>query len=278
MWTAAAPIASLTMAEEESEAKKAGRRALRTARAQLVQRAIEQLQQRDPELVARLATPEADARKRLAAVEVMLERSVARKPSLLAQVGLSAIQALQAGVEEAAEEQSDQQSLARAHGTSVDLAVAFTDLEGFTEFTATHGDEAASRLLAEHHRIVTPIIRGRGGRVVKRLGDGLLLTFHAPEAAALACLELVDAQPAPLRLRAGVHVGRVLVTDDDVIGHVVNLAARVAEVAGGAEVLATRDLCRAIGDSLPNVTCGELRSEQFKGIKSETGVCSLAWA
>ena len=266
------------MSEEESEAKRVGRRAVRAARAQLVQRAIEQLQQRDPELVAKLTAPDADARKRLSAVEVLLERSVERRPSLLAQVGLSAIQALQAGVEEAADEQDAERSLVRAQGTNVDLAVAFTDLEGFTEFTATNGDDAASRLLSEHHRIVTPIIRGRGGRIVKRLGDGLLLTFAAPEAAALACLELVDAQPEPLRLRAGLHVGRVVVTDDDVIGHVVNLAARVAEIAGGAEVLATKEVCAAIGDALPSIAFGEPRSEQFKGIKSETDVCSLAWA
>ena len=40
-------------------------------------------------------------------------------------------------------------------------------------------------------------------------GDGLLLTFPEPEAAVLCCLELVEAAPAPLRLRAGVHLGDV---------------------------------------------------------------------
>ena len=52
------------------------------------------------------------------------------------------------------------------------LAVMFTDLEGFTRYTARRGDDAAAALLTEHNRIVGPIIRSRGGRVVKRLGDG----------------------------------------------------------------------------------------------------------
>src|SRR5439155_20832638 len=114
-------------------------------------------------------------------------------------------------------------------GVATELTVAFTDLEGFTAYTANEGDEAASRLLAEHHREVGPIVRSRGGKVAKRLGDGLLLTFPEPAAAVIACVELVGAEPAPLRLRAGIHLGDVVVTRDDVIGHVVNVAARVAE-------------------------------------------------
>ena len=112
-----------------------------------------------------------------------------------------------------------------ASGAPVELTVAFTDLEDFTTYTEAEGDDAARRLLIGHHRESGPIVRSRGGRVLKLLGDGLMLTFPAPEAAVLACLELGEA--APLPLRAGIHRGKVLVTGDDVIGRVVNLAARV---------------------------------------------------
>ena len=106
----------------------------------------------------------------------------------------------------------------------IELTVAFTDLADFTTFTEAEGDDAASRLLIGHHRESATIVRSRGGRVLKRLGDGLMLTFPEPEAAVLACLELREA--APLQLRAGIHGGQVLVTGEDVVGHVVNLAAR----------------------------------------------------
>ena len=46
-------------------------------------------------------------------------------------------------------------------------------------------------------------------------------------------------RPGPLRLRAGVNWGEAVVTRDDVIGHLVNVAARVTETAKGGEVLVT---------------------------------------
>ena len=122
-------------------------------------------------------------------------------------------------------------------GAPIELTVAFTDLEDFTTYTEAEGDNAASRLLIGHHRESEPIVRSRGGRVLKRLGDGLMLTFPEPEAAVLACLDLREA--APLRLRAGIHGGKVLVAGDDVIGHVVNLAARVTASAAGGELVVT---------------------------------------
>jgi adenylate cyclase len=255
--------------EEESPAKRAGRKAVKEARKRLLQRALEGVNPRDRETLARLAAPGPQGRAaQLRAVEELLERAVERHPSMLGTVGLSAIQALAGAAEEAAEE--------TALGTSRPLTVVFTDLEGFTEWTAREGDGAASRLLAEHHAAVDPVIAGRGGRLVKRLGDGLLLTFPQPAAAVLACLELVDVQPAPLRLRAGLHTGQVVETRDDVIGHVVNLAARVAEAAEGSEVLVTADVTSAV--DLPNVRFGDTRAERFKGIEEPISICSARWA
>jgi len=198
-------------------------------------------------------------------VERLLERSVERRPSLLSRLGLSTIQVLSTP----SEDQEDALP-------PMALVVAFTDLEGFTRFTSTEGDEAASHLLAEHHKRVGPIVRSRGGRVVKRLGDGLLLTFSEPMAGVLACIELVEAQPDPLRLRAGLHFGEVVTTRDDVIGHVVNVAARVAESAKGGEVLATVDVRQQVGDALPHVQFGRARRRYFKGIDEAVSVCPVS--
>lgn len=75
-----------------------------------------------------------------------------------------------------------------AGSAPVELTVAFTDLEDFTTYTQANGDDAARRLLIGHHRESERIVRGRGGRVLKPTGDGLMLSFPAPEAAVLACL------------------------------------------------------------------------------------------
>lgn len=256
-----------------------GQRTVATWRRNLAQR-VADLLQRDPDRLAHavevglirrewLASPGDAALSTATPVEVVeryLQGSVERRPSLLASLGLTAIQVLSSGAEDYAGE-----------GSSEPLAVAFTDLENFTAFTSREGDEAASRLLADHHRAVGPLVRSRGGKVAKRLGDGLLLTFPEPEAAVLACLELVGANPEPLRLRAGVHMGDLVVTRDDVIGHVVNVAARVTESARGGEVLVTADVRTAVAE-LTSVRFGRYRRKSYKGVGEPVRISPVVWA
>jgi adenylate cyclase len=187
-------------------------------------------------------------------VQRFLERTAERRPSVMANLGLNALQAL---------------SLVRTdldEAPPSSLTVVFTDLEGFTSFTAKQGDEAAAALIADHSRVMGPIVRSRGGRIVKRLGDGLMLAFPAPEAAVLAALELVEATAGPLRLRAGLHLGEAVVSHDDVMGHVVNVAARITEAAKGGAVLASVDIREAVAP-MAGVRFGRARRTKLKGVE-----------
>jgi adenylate cyclase len=195
-------------------------------------------------------------------VQRFLERSVERRPSALGSIGLNALQLL--AYEHPVEGRLDTQP----------VAIVFTDLEGFTQHTARHGDEAAIDLLAEHHRAIGPIVRSRGGKVVKRIGDGLMLSFPSSESAVFAALELMEVPPAPLRLRAGVHCGEAVVTADDLIGHDVNVAARVAAAARGGQVLATVAVREAVGQ-LSGVRFGRARRRSFKGVEHAVQVCPV---
>ena len=197
-------------------------------------------------------------------IERFLEREVERRPSTLAALGLSAIQILSTANDDDSRE-----------GVPDSLTVTFTDLEGFTAFTAREGDDTAGRLLTAHQRLVGPIVRSRGGRIVKHLGDGLLVTFTSPEAAVLSGIELAEACTRPLPLRVGMHCGEVRVMrDHDVIGHVVNIAARVVESARGGEVLATAAVRDAAG-SMPGVRFGRLRRRGYRGVDESIAVCTV---
>jgi len=245
----------------------AGEQALSSLRRTLEEKAAD-LIRRDPERAANavevglidrdwLERPGTLPIRTASTVEMMqrfLERSVEQRPSVLGQLGLNTLQVLSWSANESPSATS-----------STVVTVVFTDLEGFTSFTSVEGDAAAIALLAEQHRIVGPVVRGRGGRVVKRLGDGLMLTFPAPEAALLAALELVEGAPGPLPMRAGVHMGEAVVSRDDVIGHVVNVAARVTEAAKGGQVLATTEICEAV-DGLRGVQFGRARRARLKGV------------
>lgn len=237
-------------------------------RQRIATKVLDELRAKDPDFLRSLGDLGHSGRPvRMELVERALERVVERRPSFLAQLGLTAIQVLAAGEDDGAD----------GGGTVATLTVGFTDLEGFTEYTSRQGDDAASKLLIEHHRVVGPLVRSRGGRIVKRLGDGLLLTFPEPAAGVMAALELVDAEPAPLRLRAGLHMGSVVQLKDDVIGHVVNVAARVAEAASGGEVLVTKSIVGAAEDDLPKARFGEPADTAFKGIDERLAVCRAEW-
>jgi adenylate cyclase len=258
------------------EARSKGASAVGAMRVGLAERAAELLR-RDPDLSdtaievglvdrAWLEEPGHHPVRTAPALDVVqrfLERSVERRPSALGSIGLNALQLL-----------AHDQPFSERVGTPSPVAIVFTDLEGFTRYTARHGDEAALALLAEHHRVIGPVVRSRGGKVVKRLGDGLMLSFPSAEAAVFSALELVDVHPAQLRLRAGVHCGEAVVTQDDLIGHDVNVTARVAASASGGQVLATVTVRDAVGE-LRGVSFGRARRRSFKGVGETISVCPV---
>ncbi len=151
-------------------------------------------------------------------------------------------------------------------------AVAFTDICGFTEFTAVQGDEAALRLLATQELIVRDGLPS-GSRLVKELGDGLLLWFEDPAAAVRTTLALqrrFEAESAvgdlPLWVRIGLHWGRQTVRGEDLIGHDVNVAARIADVAGPTEVVVSGPMVAQLGGRLDGVRFDELGPVVMKGL------------
>jgi adenylate cyclase len=117
----------------------------------------------------------------------------------------------------------------------------FTDIVGFTALTAIHGDDAAVELLARQDRIVSELLPPNS-RVVKELGDGLLLWFDDARAAVVTTVALLDRYDRddgdlPLWVRVGIHWGRPKRRGTDIVGHDVNLASRITDIAGTGEVL-----------------------------------------
>jgi len=142
-------------------------------------------------------------------------------------------------------------------------AIVFTDIVGFTKLTDHHGDDVALALLERQERLVRDALPA-GARVVKELGDGLLLWFDDPREAVDTCLALqcrfdtmneaadADARPdrndVPLWVRIGVHWGCPRRRGDDIVGRDVNLAARIVDLAGPGEVLCSEETLGAIDD------------------------------
>jgi adenylate cyclase len=117
----------------------------------------------------------------------------------------------------------------------------FTDLSGFTNYTAEQGDDAAAHVLSHFRAIVREVASDRGVRVAKWLGDGCMIVAVDQVDGVTAALELDERarrECAPLALRVGIASGYALLFEgDDYIGLAVNLAARLCDVAGPYEVL-----------------------------------------
>lgn len=154
------------------------------------------------------------------------------------------------------------------HGT-----VTFTDIVGFTAFTEEEGDERALAVLAVQDEAVASVLPG-GARVVKELGDGLMLWCPDAAEAVRAALRLQDAlveaedpDRFPLWIRVGIHTGEQRPRGQDLVGHDVNVAARVVDLAGPGEVLVSQATIREADGGLDGLSCVEVGPTVVKGIK-----------
>ncbi|WP_448222244.1 adenylate/guanylate cyclase domain-containing protein [Gordonia iterans] len=122
-----------------------------------------------------------------------------------------------------------------------EVAVAFVDLAGYSVLTEMCGDQEAAelaiRLAAQARQALQP-----GTRLVKTIGDAVMLTADTPEAMLATITTLADAaarQDGFLALRAGIHYGSAIIRDGDLFGHAVNVAARITALAGAGHAVIT---------------------------------------
>lgn len=128
-------------------------------------------------------------------------------------------------------------------GTTEDITLLFTDLVGFSDWALQVGDEDALTLLREVSAAQERPVVAHRGQVVKRLGDGLMAVFPAPQLAFDAVTDIrqrldeVEVAGHRPQLRAGLHRGRPQQIGGDYLGVDVNVAARLMQKAGAGETL-----------------------------------------
>jgi class 3 adenylate cyclase/YHS domain-containing protein len=166
---------------------------------------------------------------------------------------------------------------AASHSKRIEATFGFIDLAGFTALTEVQGDFDAADM-ATRFADLTRGALGERDRLVKTLGDAVLVTSPSPAAA----LDLVErilmaaaAEKSLPALRAGLHHGPAIERDEDVFGAAVNLAARVAAEAYAGEVLATAAVAAAANErGIPVVEIGAVA---LKNVSEPTVLSSLGF-
>ena len=163
-------------------------------------------------------------------------------------------------------------------------SVLFTDLVGFTEFTDAVGDRAAVEVLDRQSSLAGLMLEERtDGRIVKELGDGLMLWFDSAEgglAGAIELMEAIDRARAdgsfPLAVRMGLHHGEAMARGDDLVGQTVNIAARVSALAGPGELLVSDEVIAACHDGAAGIRLHPVGPVAVKGLQDPVWLQRLA--
>jgi class 3 adenylate cyclase len=165
-------------------------------------------------------------------------------------------------------------------GERVMKTFMFTDIVKSTNLAEALGDDAWTNLLRWHDDTLRSLFAAHQGKEVVATGDGFFVGFDSPEAA-LACAVAIQRRLASHRkeagfapeVRIGLHASEAAQVGQNFLGKGVHEAARIAALAGGGEIQASR---ATVGAS-PGYRLGEPRVVTLKGISEPVEVVSVDW-
>lgn len=159
--------------------------------------------------------------------------------------------------------------------------VFFADLAGSTRLYESAGDAAAYRLVEQCLLGMRQEIQACGGRVIKNTGDGLLAVFSDPNDAPEAAIRIHNVvQDLPrvsgqkMAVRVAFHTGTVIVSEEDVFGDTVNVAARLLELATPGRAIASEQCVQELKPEWRNLL-HPLQSRSLRGVSRLTAPFEL---
>jgi adenylate cyclase len=170
---------------------------------------------------------------------------------------------------------------------TVSTTILFTDLVGSTRMLERLGVEG-QELLRRHFGLLRSAIAAHGGREVKNLGDGLMVTFTTPAGAtacaaamqrAIACHNESSPGEHALGLRVGVHTGDAINDGGDYFGVSVVIAKRLCDRCDTGQVLVSGVVRDLVGGDIGGdaVRFADLGSLSLRGLSDPVPAAALDW-
>ena len=131
-------------------------------------------------------------------------------------------------------------------------AIVFTDIVGYTRMMG-QDEDAALDFMKFHNALLREEIEKNGGRVIKTVGDAFLADFSSA-VNAVHCAVSIQKRFIQYRgetgktqqVRIGIHLGDVVLTDNDMFGESVNIAERIQHLAEPGGVCVSQDVFNTI--------------------------------
>ena len=134
-------------------------------------------------------------------------------------------------------------------------AILAADVAGYSRLMGADEEGTLAQLKAVRKTLVDPTIAAHRGRIVKTTGDGMLVEFASAVDAARGAAEVqrgmakqnIDVpQDKRIEFRIGIHVGDIIIDENDIFGDGVNIAARLEGIAEPGGICISDDAQRQI--------------------------------
>ena len=163
------------------------------------------------------------------------------------------------------------------------VAVLFADIAGSTKLYDALGDTEAKIMIDEALVALQVITQRHRGRVIKTIGDEVMCVFPGAERGFLAAMDmqtvvnaLVVTKGVKRMIRVGFHAGPVIEEKGDVFGDTVNVAARMAGLAKGMQIMTTRTTVDVLPAAL-RASTRPIAALAVKGKADDLAVCEVLW-
>ncbi|MDZ7685033.1 MAG: adenylate/guanylate cyclase domain-containing protein [Gammaproteobacteria bacterium] len=167
---------------------------------------------------------------------------------------------------------------------NVEVAVMFADVTGSTKLYESLGDEDANRIIGKVLDVMAKVTEGYQGFVIKTIGDEIMCRFSSANDCVRAALDIQEEIYCRHsgRIDSDFHQGRtalgpaILMEDGDVFGDAVNVAARMASIAKGDQIITTEETIRMLDADLQDMS-RQFDKTNVKGKEEEIVVYQVVW-
>lgn len=161
--------------------------------------------------------------------------------------------------------------------------ILFADVCRSTQLFEQFGDETAHRVIDRILSMLAGVSNRHGGRVIKTIGDEIMVTFPTPVSGVDASIEMqqvvsgdIELSREQIAIRVGLHCGKALDRDGDVYGDAVNVAARMAGLAKREQIVTTASTTAKLPPGC-DVQARELGKTRVRGKLLPIEIVDLQW-